>query len=70
MDHLPHDPAMLVSCINMLLRDHEYESFDELCYNFDKEPKALLSYLASCGYVYSQEQNQLRPEGYDAAAES
>ena len=26
MDHLPNDPAILVSSVNMLLRDDEYDT--------------------------------------------
>lgn len=49
MDYLPTDPAILVSTINMLLRDEEQ----------------LKAYLLSHGYVYSVEQRKMRPEGYD-----
>ena len=32
MDHLPKDPAILVSSVNMLLRDEEFDSLESLCY--------------------------------------
>ena len=66
MDHLPQDPAILVSCINMLLRDDEFDSLEALCYNFNRDPVQLKSYLQLHGYVYSEDQHQFRPEGYDA----
>lgn len=65
MDYLPQDPFMLVSSINMLLRDGEYESLESLCCSFDRDPEDLKSYLQQHGYVYSEEQKQMRPSGYD-----
>ena len=50
MDYLPKDPAILVSSVNMLLRD---------------EPKDIKNYLYGHGFVYSEEQKQFRPIGYD-----
>ena len=58
MDYLPKDPAILVSSINMLLRDEEFDTLESLCYNFNVEPDEIKSYLASHGYVYSEEQSQ------------
>lgn len=65
MEYLPKDPAILVSSINMLLRDEEFDSLESLCINFDREPDELKEYLAAHGYVYSEDQKQFRPEGYD-----
>lgn len=65
MDYLPQDPAILVSSINMLLRDEEYDSLESLCYAFDREPQEIKDYLYSHGYVYSESQLQFRPIGYD-----
>lgn len=65
MEYLPHDPAILVSSINMLLRDEEYDSLESLCYAFNQEPHALTEYLEANGYVYSIEQKQMRPKDYD-----
>ena len=31
MDYLPKDPAILVSSVNMLLRDEEYDTLEALC---------------------------------------
>ena len=41
MDYLPKDPAILVSSVNMLLRDEEFDSLESLCYAFSREPNAL-----------------------------
>lgn len=65
MDYLPKDPAILVSSINMLLRDEEYDSLEQLCYAFDRKAEDIKTYLMKYGYVYSETQNQFRPEGYD-----
>ena len=37
MDYLPKDPAILVSSVNMLLRDEEFDTLESLCYNFGTE---------------------------------
>ena len=65
MDFLPHDPAILVSAVNMLLRDEEFDSLESLCYNFNQEPEQLKAYLLQHGFVFSTEQLQFRPVGYD-----
>ncbi len=65
MDFLPTDPAILVSTINMLLRDEEFDSLEALCYAFNRAPKELKNYLLQHGYVYSIEQKQMRPKGYN-----
>lgn len=65
MEYLPKDPAILVSSINMLLRDEEYDSLEQLCYAFGRDAEELKSYLQAYGYVYSEIQKQMRPKGYD-----
>ena len=37
MDFLPKDPAILVSSVNMLLRDEEFDTLESLCYAFKSE---------------------------------
>ena len=66
MDYLPQDPAILVSSVNMLLRDEEFDSLESLCNSFDKDPEELKDYLLGNGFVWSEEQMQFRPIGYDA----
>lgn len=65
MDRLPKDPFMLVSAINMLLRDEEFDSLESLCNNFDRDPKEVKAYLLKYDYEYSEEQKQMRPVGYN-----
>lgn len=65
MDYLPKDPAILVSSVNMLLRDEEYDTLEELCYSFGTEPKEIKNYLRGYGFVFSEQQRQFRPIGYD-----
>ncbi|MBP5376255.1 MAG: DUF4250 domain-containing protein [Bacteroidaceae bacterium] len=60
MDYLPKEPAMLVSSVNMLLRDEEYESLEDLCCAFDQEPEEMKDYLMKHGFVWSEEQHQFR----------
>ena len=45
MDYLPKDPAILVSSVNMLLRDEEFDTLESLCYAFGREPKEIKDYL-------------------------
>lgn len=67
MDYLPEDPAILVSSVNMLLRDEEFDSLEALCYAFGREPEEVAGYLARHGFVYSVRQRQFRPVGYDGS---
>lgn len=67
MDHLPKDPAMLVSSINMLIRDDEYDNLESLCYAFDREPQDIKTSLLENGFVWSEQQKQFRPIDYDAS---
>jgi hypothetical protein len=65
MDHLPKDPAILVSSVNMLLRDEEFDTQEALCYAFNREPNEIKDYLMKYGFVWSEQQKQFRPIGYD-----
>ena len=55
---------MLVSAVNMLLRDEEFDTLESLCCYFDKELEEIKSYLKGQGFVYDEEQKQFRPLGY------
>ena len=78
MDFLPKDPAILVSSVrsssarlllkgrkNMLLRDEEFDTLEALCYAFSRDPKQIKDYLYKRGFVWSEQQKQFRPIGYD-----
>lgn len=69
MEFLPKDPGILVSSINMLLRDEEFDSLESLCYNFNREPNEIKEYLLKHDFVYSEEQKQFRPVGYESNAD-
>ena len=57
MDKLPlNDVPMLVSAINFLLRDHEFESLDQICYHFNVDRKQLEAQMATQGFEWSEEQ--------------
>ena len=60
MDRLPKDPFMLVSSINMLLRDNEFDSLKELCAYFEREVEEVKEELKVCGYVYDEDQRQVK----------
>ena len=51
MDYQPKDPAILVSSVNMLLRDEEFDSLESLCYAFSREPQEVKDYLQGHGFV-------------------
>ena len=65
MDYLPKDPAILVSSVNMLLRDEEFDTLESLCYAFNREPEEIKDYLMKFDFVWSERQKQFRPIGYD-----
>lgn len=54
---IPKDPAMLLSFINLKLRDH-YDSLDALCDDLDVEADEISSKLAAIDYHYNKEKNQ------------
>ena len=58
MDHLPLcDIPMLVSTINFLLRDEEFDNLDQICYCFNVEREEMDRLLASQGYAYHEQLN-------------
>lgn len=57
MEKLPKDPAMLLSFINMKLRD-EYSSLDELCASLGVDRDILTAKLKEAGFEYSPEHNR------------
>lgn len=59
-DHLPKDPFMLVSTINMLLRDGEFDSLEELCAFFDYKLDVMKEELKENGFEYNEEQKQIK----------
>ena len=54
---IPEDPVMLLSFINLKLRDN-YSDLDSLCEDLDLDKKALEEKLAGIDYHYNREQNR------------
>lgn len=50
---------MLVSAINFLLRDEEFDNLDQICYHFNVDRAELEKRLAAAGFQYSAEQNRV-----------
>ncbi len=59
MNSLPQDPFMLLSMVNMKLRD-QYPTLDELCRSLDVDKDELTERLAAAGFEYLPEINQFR----------
>ncbi len=56
MAAFPQDPYMLLSMVNMKLRDR-FSSLDSLCEDMDVSRKEIEAVLASIDYHYDPEQN-------------
>lgn len=54
---IPKDPVMLLSFINLKLRDY-YKSLADLCEDLDVEESEIRKKLATIQYHYDEEQNQ------------
>ena len=54
---LPQDADMLLSIINMKLRDF-YGSLDALCEDLDEDKEQIQKTLSGIGYTYVGEKNQ------------
>lgn len=60
MDHLPeHDVPMLVSAINFLLRDEEFDNLDQICYHFNLDRRQLEARLEAAGFHYDERYNRV-----------
>lgn len=58
MDKLPQDSVMLLSFINMKLRDEYPQGLDALCRDLDIDCEELKKKLADAGFEYSAEHNR------------
>jgi hypothetical protein len=54
---VPKDPAMLLSYVNLKLRDY-YGSLDALCEDLDLDRQEIADRLAGIDYHYDEERNQ------------
>ena len=60
MNHLPlNDIPMLVSAVNMLLRDGGFDDLDDVCQTFGVDAGDLVARLEEAGFAYSAEQNRI-----------
>ena len=56
---IPNDPFMLLSYVNMQLRDN-YGSLEEFCAANDADAEAVKAKLEAAGFEYMAEINQFR----------
>lgn len=54
---VPREPMMLMSYINMQLRDN-FDSLDALCEDFDVDKQEIFEILGTIGYKYDAKTNQ------------
>lgn len=57
MEQLPRDINMLLSFVNMKLRD-DYDSLDEMCDSMDIDKEELIAKLAEGGFEYNESQKK------------
>jgi len=55
MNQLPQDPFMLLSTVNMLLRDGAYDSLDDLAAAFGTTAAEICRRLGEAGFEYIPE---------------
>lgn len=54
MNTIPKDPVMLMSWLNMKLRDH-YPDLDSLCEDLELDRKEIEEKMSRSGFSYSEE---------------
>lgn len=54
---IPSDPNMLLSFVNLKLRDY-YSSLDAMCDDLDLSRAEIVEKLQGIGYSYQKERNQ------------
>lgn len=54
---LPNDPVMLLSFVNLKLRDY-YSSLEAMCEDLDVSEDVITQKLAAINYHYNKEKNQ------------
>lgn len=57
MENIPSDPMMLLSFLNMKLRDF-YSNLDELCNDLDLDKEEIVKKMAETGFEYNESQNK------------
>lgn len=56
---LPSEPGMLLSMLNMKLRDN-YSSLEDLCDDMDIDMQELIGKITNAGLYYDRATNQLK----------
>ena len=56
---IPKDPVMLLSYLNLKLRDY-YPSLDALCDDLELDKEKVMEKLAQINYYYDKEKNQFK----------
>ena len=56
---IPNDPVMLLSYVNLKLRD-EFSSLEDMCDKMDIDKDEIVKKLASINYKYNESQNQFK----------
>ena len=59
---VPNDPVMLLSYVNLKLRDY-YQSLEDMCGDIDVSKEMVLEKLSSIDYHYGEEKNQFVRKG-------
>ena len=57
MENIPSDPMMLLSFLNMKLRDF-YSNLNELCNALDLDKEEIVKKMADAGFEYNETQNK------------
>ncbi len=57
MENIPSDPMMLLSFLNMKLRDF-YSNLGELCNDLDLDKDEIVKKMAEAGFEYNESQNK------------
>ncbi len=57
MENIPSDPMMLLSFLNMKLRDF-YSNLDELCNALDVDKEEIVKKMEEAGFEYNESQNK------------
>lgn len=54
---IPNDPVMLLSFVNLKLRDY-YDSLERMCDDLDVSEDEIVEKLKTAGYTYDRVQNR------------
>lgn len=57
---IPQDPFMLLSFVNMKLRDGDYEDLSDLCHSLGCSEEEIKQKLKDAGFEYNETQRQFR----------